>query len=129
MTPQTSASARWNAIRGKTVTTNESRIPYSKTAPLNASLVDQPVPHPSPHVAQKVEAMLAHTEALKPSKRDSRVARMSVKVALKASSTWGRLTGKKDAPKESIRGKISAPLELSQTRVRRSSTIRVFIAR
>lgn len=125
LTPQKSATARWNALRGARKPNNEQRLPSSKTAPLSMLGMGDPSVVSTPAVTRKVEAMLAHSEALKPTKRDSRFSRMSAKVVAKASSTWGRFKGTNNGPKESIRGKISLPLELSQQDCHNASTIRI----
>ncbi|KAG7123633.1 hypothetical protein HYQ44_002269 [Verticillium longisporum] len=87
------------------------RVPLSATAPLTRALAEVA---DTDDVSKKLQNMLAATEALKPyaKKQDSRVSRMSRKLATKASHAWDRIQGKKAASQATAVRKISAPLEL-----------------
>ncbi|KAH6661728.1 hypothetical protein EV126DRAFT_496636 [Verticillium dahliae] len=87
------------------------RVPFSATAPLTKALAEVA---DTDDVSKKLQNMLAATEALKPhaKKQDSRVSRISRKLATKASHAWDRIQGKKAALQATAVRKISAPLEL-----------------
>ncbi|KAH6697101.1 hypothetical protein F5X68DRAFT_238445 [Plectosphaerella plurivora] len=123
LTPQHVHSSRWNTARGQKVSDSFRGLTDSKTTAL-AGFDASPT---SPiNVSKKIEAMLAQTQALKPSpKPDTRMSRMSSRLTIKVSGAWDRILGKKQAKNAGRRLEISRPLELTQASSHFNPTIRM----